>query len=93
MLAAFDAFLMDARPRRMHRLRRGLIEFLYFGFKNARSCLFVFTFIAAHRIENPHRRGLIMKKTRSKGARIAIRIAIVIVVLLLASRVVRFVLQ
>ena len=34
-----------------------------------------------------------MKKTRSKGARIAIRVAIVIVVLLLASRVVRFILQ
>ena len=34
-----------------------------------------------------------MKKTRSKGMRIAIRVAIVIVVLFIASRIVRFVLQ
>ncbi|MFC4929927.1 DUF817 domain-containing protein [Massilia sp. GCM10023247] len=38
---------MDARPRHMNRLRRGLVEFLYFGFKNARSCLFVGSFLAA----------------------------------------------
>jgi hypothetical protein len=43
MLAAFDNLLMDDRPRELGRLRRGLIEFLYFGFKNARSCLFVFS--------------------------------------------------
>ena len=47
MLAAFDNLLMDARPRRMKSLQRGLIEFLYFGFKNARSCLFVGSFLAA----------------------------------------------
>ena len=46
MLAAFDNLLMDGRPRDVKSLRRGLIEFLYFGFKNARSCLFVFTFMA-----------------------------------------------
>ena len=34
-----------------------------------------------------------MSKPRSKGMRIAIRVAIVVVVLLLASRVVRFILQ
>src|SRR5690349_13635328 len=45
MLAAFDNLLMDDRPRMLAGLRRGLIEFLYFGFKNARSCLFVFSFM------------------------------------------------
>ncbi|MET0857519.1 MAG: DUF817 domain-containing protein [Telluria sp.] len=38
---------MDSRPRQLDGLRRGLIEFLYFGFKNARSCVFVGTFLAA----------------------------------------------
>ena len=47
MLSAIDNHLMDARPRQMGRLRRSLIEFLYFGIKQARSCLFVASFFAA----------------------------------------------
>ncbi|GAB3437538.1 DUF817 domain-containing protein [Massilia solisilvae] len=47
MLAAFDTFLMDDRPRQMGSLRRAAIEFLYFGIKEARSCLFVALFFAA----------------------------------------------
>ena len=47
ILFAFDSLLMDAKPRQLDGLRRGLIEFLYFGFKNARSCVFVATFMAA----------------------------------------------
>jgi uncharacterized membrane protein YoaT (DUF817 family) len=48
MLSAIDNHLMDARPRHMGgRWRRGLIEFLYFGIKQARSCLFVASFFAA----------------------------------------------
>jgi uncharacterized membrane protein YoaT (DUF817 family) len=47
MLSAIDAFLMDGRPRRLAGLRRGLVEFLYFGIKEARACLFVGLFFAA----------------------------------------------
>lgn len=46
MLSAIDNFLMDAQPRQLGRLRRGLIEFLYFGIKEARACLFVAAFFA-----------------------------------------------
>ncbi|MCS0608619.1 DUF817 domain-containing protein [Massilia solisilvae] len=38
---------MDDRPRQMGSLRRAAIEFLYFGIKEARSCLFVALFFAA----------------------------------------------
>ena len=47
MLSTIDTFLMDARPRRLSRAGRGLLEFLYFGCKNARACLFVGLFFAA----------------------------------------------
>lgn len=47
MLSTLDNYLMDARPRTLTLARRGLLEFLYFGFKNARSCLFVGAFFAA----------------------------------------------
>lgn len=47
MLAALDTLLMDDRPRRLGKLRRAAIEFLYFGIKEARSCLFVALFFAA----------------------------------------------
>ena len=46
MISTLDTFLMDARPRTLTLARRGLLEFLYFGFKNARSCLFVGAFFA-----------------------------------------------
>ena len=48
MLAALDLHLLDNSPR--HTLRgapRFLIEFLYFGIKEARACLFVALFFAA----------------------------------------------
>ena len=47
MLSAIDSFLMDDRPRRLAGLRRGLVEFLWFGIKEARACLFVGLFFAA----------------------------------------------
>jgi uncharacterized membrane protein YoaT (DUF817 family) len=47
MLSAIDSFLMDDRPRGLAGLRRGLVEFLYFGVKEARACLFVGLFFAA----------------------------------------------
>jgi uncharacterized membrane protein YoaT (DUF817 family) len=47
MLSAIDSFLMDDRPRRLAGLRRGLMEFLWFGVKEARACLFVGLFFAA----------------------------------------------
>ncbi|QNA91129.1 DUF817 domain-containing protein [Massilia sp. Dwa41.01b] len=47
MIAAIDNLLLDNRPRQLAGLRRGLLEFWYFGIKNARSCLFVFLFMAA----------------------------------------------
>jgi uncharacterized membrane protein YoaT (DUF817 family) len=47
MLSAIDSFLMDDRPRPLAGLRRGLVEFFYFGVKEARACLFVGLFFAA----------------------------------------------
>lgn len=47
MLAAFDRHLMDARPRALGGVRRALVEFLYFGIKEARACLFVAGFFLA----------------------------------------------
>jgi uncharacterized membrane protein YoaT (DUF817 family) len=47
MLSAIDSFLMDDRPRLLSGLRRGLAEFLWFGIKEARACLFVGLFFAA----------------------------------------------
>jgi uncharacterized membrane protein YoaT (DUF817 family) len=47
MLSALDNHLMDGRPRDMAGLRRGALEFWYFGIKNARACLFVGLFFAA----------------------------------------------
>jgi uncharacterized membrane protein YoaT (DUF817 family) len=47
MLSAIDTFLMDGRPRRLAGLRRGFVEFLYFGIKEARACLFVGLFFSA----------------------------------------------
>ncbi len=48
MLAAFDTYLLSASAR--HDLRgwqRFVLEFLYFGIKNARACLFVALFFAS----------------------------------------------
>lgn len=47
MLAAFDRHLMDARARPMRGARRAVVEFLYFGIKEARACLFVAGFFLA----------------------------------------------
>jgi len=47
MLAAIDRHLMDARPRALDGVRRGLLEFLYFGIKEARACVFVAGFFLA----------------------------------------------
>jgi len=47
MLSLIDSFLMDDRPRSLAGLRRGLVEFLWFGIKEARACLFVGLFFAA----------------------------------------------
>jgi len=47
MLAAIDRHLMDARPRTLGGVRRGLLEFLYFGIKEARACVFVAGFFLA----------------------------------------------
>ncbi|WP_292045650.1 DUF817 domain-containing protein [Massilia sp. UBA6681] len=44
---ALDNVLLDTRPRQLGGWRRGGAEFLYFGFKNARACLFVGLFFAA----------------------------------------------
>src|SRR5690242_12996184 len=45
---AFDAFLLDARPRpELTGVRRALHEFLWFGMKNARACLFAGLFFLA----------------------------------------------
>lgn len=43
-----DAHLLDGRPREaLAGLRRFVLEFLYFGLKEARACLFVVLFFAA----------------------------------------------
>jgi uncharacterized membrane protein YoaT (DUF817 family) len=47
MLSAIDNLLMNGQPRQMGRLRRVLLEFIYFGIKEARACLFVVLFFAA----------------------------------------------
>jgi uncharacterized membrane protein YoaT (DUF817 family) len=47
MLSAIDTFLMDDRPRSLAGLRRGIVEFFWFGIKEARACLFVGLFFAA----------------------------------------------
>ncbi|MDB5959316.1 MAG: hypothetical protein JWP59_610 [Massilia sp.] len=47
MLSTLDTILMDGSARQFGAVRRALAELLYFGFKNARACLFVFTFMAA----------------------------------------------
>jgi uncharacterized membrane protein YoaT (DUF817 family) len=47
MLTALDNLLMDDRPRQLAGVRRGALEFWYFGIKQARACLFVFTFMTA----------------------------------------------
>ncbi|MEH6436017.1 DUF817 domain-containing protein [Massilia sp. DD77] len=47
MLTAIDNYLMDSRPRRIESLRRWAVEFLYFGIKEARACLFVGLFLFA----------------------------------------------
>jgi len=45
--ASFDARLVDARVRRIAGWRRGCAEFLAFGIKEARACLFAGLFFAA----------------------------------------------
>ncbi len=46
MLAALDNHLTDGRARALSGWRRVLVEFLYFGVKEARACLFVALFFA-----------------------------------------------
>lgn len=47
MLAALDAHLTDSQPRVLRRAHRPAIEFLYFGLKEARACLFAGLFFLA----------------------------------------------
>jgi uncharacterized membrane protein YoaT (DUF817 family) len=47
MLTAIDKHLLDTRPRQIESLRRWALEFLYFGIKEARACLFVGLFMVA----------------------------------------------
>jgi uncharacterized membrane protein YoaT (DUF817 family) len=47
MLTALDAHLTDPRPRRLRPTARPLVEFLYFGIKEARACLFAGLFFMA----------------------------------------------
>jgi uncharacterized membrane protein YoaT (DUF817 family) len=45
---SLDARLIDARPRtELSRVQHALLEFLWFGFKNARACLFAGLFFLA----------------------------------------------
>jgi uncharacterized membrane protein YoaT (DUF817 family) len=46
-LSAFDALLTDGRSRRVEGWRRGAAEFLWFGIKEARACLFAGLFFAS----------------------------------------------
>jgi uncharacterized membrane protein YoaT (DUF817 family) len=46
-LTAFDALLTDSRSRRVEGWRRGALEFLWFGIKEARACLFAGLFFTA----------------------------------------------
>jgi uncharacterized membrane protein YoaT (DUF817 family) len=41
LVSAIDFHLLDMRSRTIHGRRRGLLEFVYFGIKNARACRFV----------------------------------------------------
>jgi uncharacterized membrane protein YoaT (DUF817 family) len=47
VFSAIDVQLLDTRAREISGWRRGLLEFLYFGIKQARACLFVGLFFAA----------------------------------------------
>ncbi|QGZ42820.1 uncharacterized membrane protein YoaT (DUF817 family) [Pseudoduganella flava] len=47
MLAALDARLTDARPRTLRAAHRPFVEFLCFGIKEARACLFAGLFFLA----------------------------------------------
>jgi uncharacterized membrane protein YoaT (DUF817 family) len=47
VFSAIDVQLLDTRARVISGWRRGLLEFLYFGIKQARACLFVGLFFAA----------------------------------------------
>jgi hypothetical protein len=47
LVSAIDFHLLDMRSRTIDGWRRGLLEFVYFGIKNARACLFVGLFLAA----------------------------------------------
>ena len=45
---SFDAYLLDSKPRpRLSGIRRGLVEFLWFGVKEVRACLFAGLFFLA----------------------------------------------
>jgi uncharacterized membrane protein YoaT (DUF817 family) len=47
IFTAIDLHLLDTRARELSGWRRGAVEFLYFGVKNARACVFVGLFLAA----------------------------------------------
>lgn len=47
VLSALDLHLLDMRARELSGWRRGVVEFWYFGIKNARACLFVGLFFIA----------------------------------------------
>lgn len=47
VLSVLDVHLLDMRAREIGGWRRGLVEFWYFGIKNARACLFVGLFFIA----------------------------------------------
>ena len=47
LISAIDFHLLDMRTRSTTGWRRGLLEFVYFGVKNARACLFVGLFLLA----------------------------------------------
>ncbi|MGZ8304329.1 MAG: DUF817 domain-containing protein [Telluria sp.] len=47
VISAIDVHLLDTRARELSGWRRGLYEFVYFGIKEARACLFVGLFFAA----------------------------------------------
>ena len=45
---SLDAYLLDSKPRpRLSGVRRALVEFLWFGVKEARACLFAGLFFLA----------------------------------------------
>jgi uncharacterized membrane protein YoaT (DUF817 family) len=47
LISAIDFHLLDMRTRSTTGWRRGLLELVYFGIKNARACLFVGVFLLA----------------------------------------------